>query len=73
MLSLTDSISSVQEQVLDLIKGIGGIGVAAQHNFRPARANPLQHIQVPPGLDFYLDTAVTGSEFELNFVQQLLD
>ena len=60
-------------QVFDFIEGVGGVGIAAQHNIGPARADPFQHVHVPARLYFDLDAAVSGGEFGLDLVQQLLD
>src|ERR1700687_1848420 len=60
-------------QVLDLIEGISGIRVATQSDVSPARADAFEHVQVPARLDFDLDAAVAGGQFDLDFFQQLLD
>src|SRR4029077_3807635 len=60
-------------QVLDLMEPIGGVGIAAQQNVRPARADPLKHVYVPARFYLHLDAAVAGSEFGINLVQQLFD
>jgi hypothetical protein len=47
-------------QVLELIERVGGIGVAAEHYLRPARANFLKNLDVPSRLALDLDAAVAG-------------
>ena len=60
-------------QVFDFIQRVSGVGVTTEHDFRPAGANALQHIYIPARLDFYLDSAISGSKFGLNLIQQLFD
>src|ERR1700722_3187701 len=60
-------------QVLDLIEGVGGIGIATQGDLRPAGANTLQNVEVPARLHLDLDAAIAGGQFALNLFQQLLD
>jgi hypothetical protein len=55
-------------QVFDLIERVGGVGVAAQRDIGPARADFLQHIDIPARLHFHLDAAVTGGQFDLDFI-----
>ena len=60
-------------QVFHLIQRVGGICVAAEDDFRPARAYPFEYVHVPTGLDFDLNATVPRGQFVLDFFQQLLD
>ena len=59
--------------MVEIIEGISGVGIAAQGDVRPARADAVEYFDVPAGLDLDLDAAVAGGEFSGDFFQQLLD
>src|SRR5215469_18359235 len=60
-------------QVLDFVEGIGGVSVAAEQDVGPPRADFFEDVYVPAGFDFHFDAAVSGGEFGLNLVEQLVD
>ena len=47
-------------QVFDLIERVGGIRVATQRDVGPARADALEHVDIPPGLHLDLDAPIPG-------------
>src|ERR1039458_3691529 len=53
-------------------QGVGGISVTAQQNTRPARADLLQHFDVPARLHLDLNALVSGGQLGFNLLQQLL-
>src|SRR5215469_3548843 len=59
--------------MFELVEGVGAVGVATQHDRRPAAANRLEHVDVPTGLDLHLDAAVPGLQLGLDFFEQLRD
>src|ERR1035438_7152530 len=52
-------------------KGPRGISVTAQQNTRPARADLLQHFDVPARLHLDLNALVSGGQLGFNLLQQL--
>src|ERR1017187_8642297 len=53
-------------------QGVGGIGVTAQQNTRPARADLLQYFDVPARLHLDLNALVSGGQLGFDLLQQLL-
>src|SRR5215469_16462485 len=60
-------------QVLQLPDAVGRIGVTAERDLRPARADSFEHVDISSSLYFDFDAAVSGGQFAGNFVQQLVD
>jgi hypothetical protein len=59
-------------QMLNLVQRVSGVGIATQHNFRPARADLGENFQIPARFAFDLNATIACIEFSLNFFQQLL-
>ena len=60
-------------QMLKIFQAICRIGIAAQHNLRPALTDARQHSHVPARLYFDFDALVSRRQFALNLLQQLFD
>src|ERR1700692_2500187 len=60
-------------QVLHLIERVDGVCVAAQRDLSPTRAAFPHPISTPAGLDLNLYATITRRQFDLNFIQQLLN
>src|SRR6478736_2138091 len=58
-------------QVVDLVERVSGIGVATEDDLRPACADFLKDLNVPPRFALDLDAAITGIQLGLDFFQQL--
>src|SRR5208283_5539079 len=59
-------------QVLRFVERISGIGVDAEYNVGPARADLFENVQVPAGLDLDFDASVTGGQFGRDLLEKLL-
>src|SRR5579871_143735 len=59
-------------QVVDLVERISGIGIATEHDLRPACADFLEDLNVPARFALDLDSAVARVQLGLDFLQQLL-
>ena len=62
-----------RHQVVRVFEAVGGVGVAAEHDSRPARANVIEDLDVPAGLAFQLDALIAGRQFPLDSVHQRRD
>ena len=57
--------------VVEVLHAVGGVGVAAERDVRPAVANGLEDVVVPAGLALQLDALIAGGEFGGDLVHQL--
>ena len=56
-------------QVFYLVERVGGVGVAAQCDVGPARADFLQHVYIPARFDLHFDAAVARRQFDFDFIE----
>src|SRR5579859_8094195 len=59
-------------QVVNLVERVSGIGVATEHDLRPACTDFLEDLNVPARFALDLDSAVARVQLGLDFLQQLL-
>src|SRR5208337_1209748 len=57
--------------MLNLVKRVGRIRVHAENNIGPARADLLQHIQIPSRLYFDFDPAISSGQLGVDLLQTL--
>ncbi len=60
-------------QMVGVPQAVGGVGIAAQQNIRPALANCFEHLHVPTRLALQLDSLITLGERRLYFFHQLFE
>src|SRR5262249_53596285 len=58
-------------EVFALVEPVGGVGVAAQYNFRPAAADSLEDGYVPTRLALDLDAPIARGQLGRNLFKQL--
>ena len=60
-------------QMLGVVQGVAGVGVATQQDLRPPFTDPREGLKVPARLALQLDPPVARRQFRRHLLQELLD